>query len=669
MSLSNKIRLALLVLTVLTLILAALAHFGTKALQRSADETVSNLIPAIDAVLQADRDFYQSLVARQQAVARKMEGKDIAEQVQTLKDNIEQAVRRSQKASTLVELPKVKELVDSFTSDAGQWQQRALASLGTQQSLDKLESHDDFNHIRQFMDESTELIEHHIDALKAAADSGQSSAELIRLIPAIDGIIQADRDFYQALVAQQEAVVRTIEGKETKAALAMRDENIQQALTRSQTAAAAAKLPDVDALVKRFHEKVTQWVKGADTQLAGKISISEIDSTDDFEQIRELLNKSTELIENRVKASTQVAHDKANRNLVMLWGAAGIILIIFVIIGYYIPTYVTRTTSHLQQRIRDIARGDGDLTARLDVKNDDELGRLAMHFNELMGQLQQQMKSVAAVATEMKSHAQQVKGTGTETLSLVNEQVRSLEQLVTATEQITASIQEVAESAADSAKEARAASEDAEHGASLAGKSVQQTQALSSTMTDASNAVSLLEQEAQNIVTVLDVIGSIAEQTNLLALNAAIEAARAGDSGRGFAVVADEVRTLAGRTQESTQNIQQMITRLQSGVKGTVDAIESGLSEVEGTLAAVEEATQAFAQIQMRLATVSNKADQIAAATEQQSEVVSDINQNLSQLDAKAKQSAVHAQTSADEGKAVEHTAQQLSQVVGRFKL
>ncbi|MED5525794.1 methyl-accepting chemotaxis protein [Gallaecimonas pentaromativorans] len=497
----------------------------------------------------------------------------------------------------------------------------------------------------------------------------QNDNTITELLPAINAVLQADRDFYQALVAERDAMVRKAEGKDFSAAVKTRDENIQQALDRSQKAADLTPLPEVDELIKSFRQDVAGWQQKAKTMLQGTAAVASIEDHYGFEDARRYLDKSTELIENHIQQIATREHNAANSRLVTLWVAGGIILVIFVLIGWLVPASVATATGRIERRIKDIAEGDGDLTARVKITSDDELGQLAGHFNKLMGQLHQQMQEVTEVAGEMNRHAQEVESAGGMTLSTINEQVRSLEQLVTATEEITASIQEVAQSAGDSAKEARAASMDAEHGSELAGKSVNQTRSLSNTMAQASEAVSLLEKEAQNIVTVLDVIGSIAEQTNLLALNAAIEAARAGESGRGFAVVADEVRTLAGRTQESTQNIQQMITRLQSGVKGTVEAMESGIIEVDSTLVAVEEATQAFAQIQVRLTTVSNRADQIAAATEQQSMVVSDINQNLSNIDGMAKQSAEHARSSAQEGKAVEQTARRLSQVVGRFRL
>ncbi|WP_417360810.1 methyl-accepting chemotaxis protein [Gallaecimonas pentaromativorans] len=489
------------------------------------------------------------------------------------------------------------------------------------------------------------------------------------LLPAMDAVLQADRDFYQALVAQQQALVLKSDGKPYSAAVKDRNDNIEQSLSRSQKAADLTPLPEVDELIASYHQEVKVWQRHADADLNAAFDKSQLEDHVEFEHIRRNLDSSTELVEQHIKQVTEISRNDANHRLLELWGAAAAILVIFLLIGWLVPASVATATGRIERRIKDIAEGDGDLTARVKITSDDELGQLAGHFNKLMGQLHQQMQEVTEVAGEMNRHAQEVESAGGMTLSTINEQVRSLEQLVTATEEITASIQEVAQSAGDSAKEARAASMDAEHGSELAGKSVNQTRSLSNTMAQASEAVSLLEKEAQNIVTVLDVIGSIAEQTNLLALNAAIEAARAGESGRGFAVVADEVRTLAGRTQESTQNIQQMITRLQSGVKGTVEAMESGIIEVDSTLVAVEEATQAFAQIQVRLTTVSNRADQIAAATEQQSMVVSDINQNLSNIDGMAKQSAEHARSSAQEGKAVEQTARRLSQVVGRFRL
>ncbi|EKE70955.1 methyl-accepting chemotaxis protein [Gallaecimonas xiamenensis] len=490
-----------------------------------------------------------------------------------------------------------------------------------------------------------------------------------RLLPAINAVLQADRDFYQALVAQRDALLAKQQGQDPSSFAKVRDENVQQARDRAQKAADLTPLPRVDDWIKRFDRDIDQWQRASQQRLAGSVSLDLMGTDDAFESIRGYLDQSTEAIENHIQAMTQQAHNDADVRLVELWVATGVILVIFVLIGWLVPASVAKATARIEQRIKDISQGDGDLTARVKVTSDDELGQLATHFNHLMEQLQQQMTAVTAVVTEMDRHAQQVEGAGDATLKAINEQVGALEMVVTATEEITASIREVAQSAADSAQETRAASTEAEHGSQLAGKSVRQTRALSGTMSQASEAVALLEKEAGNIVTVLDVIGSIAEQTNLLALNAAIEAARAGDSGRGFAVVADEVRTLAGRTQESTQNIQQMITRLQQGVKGAVDAMDSGLREVDETLLAVEEATQAFADIQGRLGTVSDRAHQIAAATEQQSLVVGEINENLSRIDGQAKLSASHAKDGASEGKAVEETAKRLKQVVGRFKV
>jgi len=198
---------------------------------------------------------------------------------------------------------------------------------------------------------------------------------------------------------------------------------------------------------------------------------------------------------------------------------------------------------------------------------------------------------------------------------------------------------------------------------------MQQINVLARDIEQVVQAISNLETESRNIVSVLEVIGGIAEQTNLLALNAAIEAARAGDAGRGFAVVADEVRTLASRTQQSTKDIHDMITRLQNGVSGAVSAMSNAKNQVTETEQHAESASQFLDHIMTGIANINDMAIQIATATEQQSTVAEHVNQTVNGISQNANELSDLARHTGSDGNRVRQLVQGVSKQVGRFKV
>ncbi|MBU1311425.1 MAG: methyl-accepting chemotaxis protein, partial [Gammaproteobacteria bacterium] len=217
------------------------------------------------------------------------------------------------------------------------------------------------------------------------------------------------------------------------------------------------------------------------------------------------------------------------------------------------------------------------------------------------------------------------------------------------------------------------ATEDANKAADSSGKvirqSMQQINVLAKDISQVVKAISDLEIESRNIVSVLEVIGGIAEQTNLLALNAAIEAARAGDAGRGFAVVADEVRTLASRTQQSTKDIHDMINRLQHGVSKAVSAMDNAKSQVTETEQHASSASSYLDNIVSGIANINDMATQIAAATEQQSTVAEHVNQTVNGISQNATELSDLARDTGNDGVRVRKLVQLVSVQVGRFKV
>ena len=222
------------------------------------------------------------------------------------------------------------------------------------------------------------------------------------------------------------------------------------------------------------------------------------------------------------------------------------------------------------------------------------------------------------------------------------EQQRDTESVATAMNEMSATVAEVARLTNDAADAARQAQEATDRGTDVVSTTREEIQRLVSELEEAAGVVHRLEEESQNIGNVLDVIKSIAEQTNLLALNAAIEAARAGEQGRGFAVVADEVRTLASRTHASTQEIEQMISRIQERVSGSVAVIRAASERGSVGSEKVQETVHALNTIQDAVHQITNMNTQIATAAEEQSQVAEEINRNLVHI-------SEMAQTSADD--------------------
>lgn len=250
----------------------------------------------------------------------------------------------------------------------------------------------------------------------------------------------------------------------------------------------------------------------------------------------------------------------------------------------------------------------------------------------------------------------------------VSQQQLETDQIATAINQMTASVQEVARSATDAATAASQADQEANSGKNVVSQTVDSIQTLATNVEQAADVIQQLELDTSEIGSVLDVIKGIADQTNLLALNAAIEAARAGEQGRGFAVVADEVRTLASRTQESTEEINMMIEKLQSGAKNAVAAMETGREQARIGVEQALLAGQSLDAITQSVATINDMNTQIASAAEEQSKVAEEINRNVVNISQVADETAGNVIQVANQSAELENIALALNAEVERFK-
>ncbi|HHF3037740.1 TPA: methyl-accepting chemotaxis protein [Vibrio diabolicus] len=354
-----------------------------------------------------------------------------------------------------------------------------------------------------------------------------------------------------------------------------------------------------------------------------------------------------------------------------LRNSAIIYSIIAVIASVIALTLLIRTLMRpldtLNNAIKDVASGKGDLTQRLETDTDQEFSELATNFNTFMENLQQQIIESKSISDQILNGTQITAEGAKDSAGAIHTQLQELEQLATAMHEMSVTATEVANNAQGAASAAKEADQATVEGSSVVGESTQTINMLSDSIDLAVEEVQVLESATANIETILKVINDIADQTNLLALNAAIEAARAGESGRGFAVVADEVRTLAQRTQESTTEIRTMIEQLQSGASSVANAMHQSKGSAVEAVEKADLANNALQRIRDAIQRISDMNLQIASAAEEQSLVAEEINNNTVNIKDLSTQVAESANRTNDAMQAQQEDVHKQDQILNRF--
>jgi methyl-accepting chemotaxis protein len=337
------------------------------------------------------------------------------------------------------------------------------------------------------------------------------------------------------------------------------------------------------------------------------------------------------LLADTVKLQGVLDDAQAQGTLVSLLVAA-VAGVIGLLLIWLTASGVTRPINSVAQMLKEIASGDGDLTQRLKYGKQDELGELVGWFNRFLDKLQPTIAQIKQSITDARGTADQSSEIARQTSEGMQVQFREIDQVATASNEMSATAHDVANSASNAANAARGADQSARDGMTIIERSTRDISTLAEEVSKAVVEVEALAVNSEQIGSVLEVIRSIAEQTNLLALNAAIEAARAGESGRGFAVVADEVRNLAKRTQDSVEEIRLVIERIQSGTRGVVATMHSSQAQAQSNAGQIQQAVQALGKISDAVTVISDMNLQIASAAEQQSAVAEEVNRNVSAI-------------------------------------
>ena len=340
-----------------------------------------------------------------------------------------------------------------------------------------------------------------------------------------------------------------------------------------------------------------------------------------------------------------------------------------IILGFIIAISIKKPVLGMRDMLKDIAKGEGDLTKRLDASSKDEIGETCLWFNTFVEKLHGIISEVAGNTTQVASAANQLQATAVQIATGTEEVAAQTSTVATATEEMSATSYDISHNCHQAADNANNASKTAQDGATIVDGTIRDMLQVASTVQNTAKIITSLGESSEQIGAIVGTIEDIADQTNLLALNAAIEAARAGEQGRGFAVVADEVRALAERTTKATKEIGSMIKTIQKETGSAVTAMNAGVQEVESVSHEAERSREALQNIMNQINDLTMQVNQIATAAEEQTATTHEIAGNVTQITEVIHGTASSSQETATAAHQLAGLAEGLQNLVRQFKL
>ncbi|MCF6434430.1 methyl-accepting chemotaxis protein [Pseudoalteromonas sp. MMG022] len=355
------------------------------------------------------------------------------------------------------------------------------------------------------------------------------------------------------------------------------------------------------------------------------------------------------------------------RNMAAIYMLLGVVVIIVML--QLLLKYLMKPVVHLNDAIKDIAQGEGDLTRRLAVENDDEFGELSNYFNLFIEKIHDSISQVKDSTISLEHSVESLIAQTQSTLSMYSDQTKRTDNVATAINELSSSAVEISNNASHASELATEANKLSVDSQTALNANISEIASLSDKMAQAQSTVDSLDKHSASIGQVLEVIKGVSEQTNLLALNAAIEAARAGEAGRGFAVVADEVRQLAQRTQESTQEIENTIIELQQGSASAVAVMKSSLEDSAKSASQATQAGEKMHEVSHAIDSIDGVNHAVASATQEQNTVIQSLDSDIHHISDLSVQGSQNLQATLGECRQLQTQFDELEKMVMKFKV
>lgn len=367
--------------------------------------------------------------------------------------------------------------------------------------------------------------------------------------------------------------------------------------------------------------------------------------------------------------SLSMSQSLVTSNTIVTEVGAALVILSALLVVLYNQLFVIRPIGQLSNALKGIASQDADLSKRLKVNGNNELGQISDSFNTFAQRVDSTMFQVVAASNHIRSEMNDIQSLTHSVTEFSSQQVTESEVVAAAVHQLQATSDSVSTHASDAAEQSAQVTKATQSANSNVKEAVSSIRELSSNVGDTSDVLNNLDKEVSNICSILSQIKGIAEQTNLLALNAAIEAARAGEQGRGFAVVADEVRALASKTADSTNQIEEMITNLEAGTHSAVQVMQVSLASGDKSIKCADSVSESLGRILSLMDTMNDMNTEIATAASQQSTVSQDVSQHaeaINESTASMTKLAIQAESSCD---SLSEQCNSLDELVGQFRL
>lgn len=505
-------------------------------------------------------------------------------------------------------------------------------------------------------------------------------AEALRIrMPAVQLLLEADRDLHQLLIAERTMIFSNAESDNFQKLLKDYNDNAQQSRDRMNKYRETATTPDEKALLAEYDRQRREWetvslkiveARKADTSegRATALMLTLNEGAAAFQAMRDQIDALTEVNDKLIEELETRSNAVEKR--------AGYELIAFVFVGLLFGLVVSVVIARAllsgiksaNDVLRQISEGEGDLTVSLPVKGNDEIGEMAGHFNRFVKKLNEIINTVKDSARQVAAGSTQLSATSEQLAVSFGDQSSQIVATASATEEISVSSEEVLRSLDEMKDKTETADKNITAGRAKLLSAVKEITDIKSNVDNLGATVDNLSQSSRRIGNILNVINDIADQTNLLALNAAIEAARAGEHGRGFAVVADEVRKLAERSQSAIKEIDSIITALQNEADVASESMSKAKGKVEGGVEIIEETQSFFDRIVESVKLIDTTSGIIAASVEEQVTAIQNINQNTQVISGNIERSSLSIDEIATTVSELSKQAEGLEELVGRFR-